>query len=52
MVLMGESPLTEIKTEVLIQLIHGLYLIHYDIFYPTKLPKNLLCVIIINLKLL
>ena len=33
-----------------IQLIQRRYLIHFDKFYLTNMPKNLLCVIIINLK--
>ena len=36
--------------EFFIQLIQRRYLIHFDKFYLTNVPKNLLCVIIINLK--
>ena len=38
--------------EFFIQLIQRRYLIHLDTFYLTNVPKNLLCAIIINLKLM
>ena len=40
------------KGESLIQLIKGVYLIHTGKFYLTNVPKNLLYVIIINLRLM